>query len=369
MGDENSKRFRVVRDLEIRSAPSGNKGDNFGWLKPGYVITSEEIVSGDALEGNSKWLKDANGFYYWMGGLRSLELMTEATILTTDTESAAPAWIMQLKLPEIWHQYTGKGIGVAVVDTGICLNNPELPFMPERFLFEGGSSMVDLIGHGIHCAGIIGGRNKKQIVGAAPACNLFGVKISDINLLMRDQYGRYADALEWCLEQDGIDIISISWGSFISSADLLAKLQQIVDALVEKGKLVVAAIGNASAFPDSSKRYPAALRNVIGVGCIPVEPSLFPYLNDAVDVSADGFHIPSFDQFNQIVHKSGTSQSCAIVAGLLALYMQKSGGALTFLQAMSFLQSIVEKKRFTIEGHSIGLDVICGEKLLQIFNP
>lgn len=172
------------------------------------------------------------------------------------------------------HGYFGKGVGVAIVDTGIALH---------KDFIEGGSRVVafaDFInqrsepyddnGHGTHVAGIIGGNgysSKGKYMGVAPECNFIGVKVLD-----HRGDGNISDVLaglQWVMDNRkkyNIRIVNISVGT--SSKDNLDEnslLVQGVNAVWDHGIVVVVAAGNNGPGPMSIST-PGISRKVITVG-------------------------------------------------------------------------------------------------------
>jgi serine protease AprX len=172
------------------------------------------------------------------------------------------------------HGYFGKGVGVAVVDTGIALH---------KDFIEGGNRVVafkDFInqrneayddnGHGTHVAGIIGGNgysSKGKYKGIAPECNFIGVKVLD-----HRGDGNISDVLaglQWVIDNRrryNIRIVNISVGT--SSKDNLDEnslLVQGVNAVWDNGIVVVVAAGNNGPGPMSIST-PGISRKVITVG-------------------------------------------------------------------------------------------------------
>lgn len=172
------------------------------------------------------------------------------------------------------HGYLGKGVGVAIVDTGVALH---------KDFVEGGNrvtAFVDFInhrqepyddnGHGTHVAGIIGGNgysSKGKYKGVAPECNLIGVKVLD-----HRGDGNISDVLaglQWVMDNRkryNIRIVNISVGT--SSKDNLDEnslLVQGVNAVWDNGIVVVVAAGNNGPGPMSIST-PGISRKVITVG-------------------------------------------------------------------------------------------------------
>ncbi|MBK6622445.1 MAG: S8/S53 family peptidase [Saprospirales bacterium] len=227
-------KFKIISPLDIRTEPSFASGASMGMLQPGFILEVIDEVAGDMWLGKNLWYRDANGFYYWSGAMEAYgaEIIREGQTVFPDT--SFPEWMRDLRIPEIWKTYTGKSVGVAVIDNGIDLDNKDLPFHL-IFLWICTRSLQDNDGHGTHCAGLIGARNRNGFpIGVAPDCRLFICKISEGKVLPKDDYERYLEAMEWCVRNNDIRIISISWASFIDDEGLIERMQQVVNAAMKR---------------------------------------------------------------------------------------------------------------------------------------
>lgn len=239
---------------------------------------------------------------------------------------------------------TGKGVGVAVLDTGIY---------PHRDFSDRITAFCDMIkrkplpyddnGHGTHISGIIGGRglaSDGRYQGVAPGCGLISVKVLD-----HKGNGYASDVLsglKWIerhKEEYGIRIVNISVGSFTRkgmSED--SALVKGVDAAWDAGLVVVVAAGN-----NGPGRYtittPGISRKVITVGCSDDYKEVDVAGNRMIDYSgrgptsacickpdvvAPGSSIVSCaNRQGGYTVKSGTSMSTPLVSGAIALLLEK----------------------------------------------
>lgn len=239
---------------------------------------------------------------------------------------------------------TGKGVGVAVLDTGIY---PHRDFENRIAAF---SDMVkhkplpyDDNGHGTHISGIIGGSGLSsdgRYQGVAPGCSLISVKVLD-----HKGNGYASDVLaglKWIerhREEYRIRIINVSVGSYTKkgmSED--SALVKGVDAAWDAGFVVVVAAGN-----NGPGRYtittPGISRKVITVGCsddykeVDVAGSrMIDYSGRGPtsacvckpDIVAPGSSIVSCaSRQGGYTVKSGTSMSTPLVSGAVALLLEK----------------------------------------------
>ena len=233
--------------------------------------------------------------------------------------------------------YTGKGVGVAVLDTGIF---PHMDFRNRIRAFADfvayKSMPYDDNGHGTHVAGILAGDGTASMgkyKGVAPGCGLVVLKVLDrFGNGSRDQVLR---AFRWILdhrEQYRIRIVNISVGTTCRSVSDQDVLIQGVEKLWDEGLVVVAAAGNQGPKPGSVTA-PGSSRKVITVGssdmltgrsavsgCGPTAECVCK-----PDLVAPGNHIVSCapGTANTYGVKSGTSMSTPLVSGAIALMLEK----------------------------------------------
>lgn len=241
---------------------------------------------------------------------------------------------------------TGKGVNIAIVDTGLSLHPDYQPRITGWYdALKGSPSPYDDSGHGSHVAGIAAGNGQASrglYMGIAPEANLIGVKV-----LNKKGNGTISDimrGLNWILhnkERFQIHIVNISIGAndkktFDENCEFVKK----VNLLWDSGIIVIAAAGNKGPKRQTISA-PGNSRKIITVGssdmCGASEKSasdhsgIGPTLSciKKPDVVAPGFRIISCSagsknrrsQFYSM--KSGTSMSTPIVTGAVALLLSK----------------------------------------------
>ena len=163
-------------------------------------------------------------------------------------------------------QFTGDGVGVAIVDTGIDLNHTDLFVGPQRFAAYGTTGQDDN-GHGTHVAGIVAARNNSQdVVGVAPGATLYAVKVLD-------RRGKGSDstviagldwvAQNWAAVSPPIQVVNMSLGRTGTLGDN-PQYRGAIRSLVAVGISVIVAAGNDSS-REVSQMVPAGYPEVIAV--------------------------------------------------------------------------------------------------------
>ena len=240
-------------------------------------------------------------------------------------EYCIPKGIRILNCEKLWNEgYTGKGIKVAVLDTGcdinhICLKDRIIDY--KNFTFNGDKNDVtDIKGHGTHVAGIIAGnRVKEGVTGVAPDCELIICKVISSHGGFDEDI---IEGLEYAISKN-VDIINMSIGG---TGDHIT-IHKLIKKATELGISVVCAGGN---YGDGNAEtdeliYPGAYEEVIEVGAVDSNDMIckFSNSNDMIDVCSYGKGITSTFPENRYAKLDGTSQATPHVSGVLALLKQK----------------------------------------------
>ncbi|MFF9689838.1 type VII secretion-associated serine protease mycosin [Streptomyces sp. NPDC014623] len=255
---------------------------------------------------------------------------------------AGRPWALQrVLMDELWEQSTGKGVRVAVIDTGVDVKNPQLTkavdtgsgrnYLPKDLKDDNGGTIergkengtTDLVGHGTKVAGIIAAREAKGtgFTGLAPDATIIPIQQNDA-----EGHGtaeKLAEAIDYAAGQGGADVINISQ----DTADAVKPtplLEQAVQAALAKEIVVVASAGNDGLGGNIKKTYPASYEGVLSVGASDRnnERAAFSQSGD-VSVSAPGVDIISTVPGGGHCSDNGTSFSAPYVAGVAALIKAK----------------------------------------------
>ena len=219
----------------------------------------------------------------------------------------------QIELPPVQPFYRGHNVIVAVLDTGISLDHPQLAghLVPGTDLVDDDADPSEVLngaalGHGTHVAGVI--------AHIAPDSAILPVRVLDGD--GRGELFVLAYAIEWAVQQ-GADVINLSLGTPYDSEILRAA----IDNAVSQGVVVVAAAGNEN---GGVAQYPAAYANVLAVTAVDAENRKADFANysEWVDIAAPGVGITSTiigPQGNGFASWSGTSMATSFVSGVAAL--------------------------------------------------
>ncbi|MEL6319701.1 MAG: S8 family peptidase [Cyanobacteria bacterium J06626_14] len=224
-----------------------------------------------------------------------------------------------LGVPDVWMQTRGQDIKVAVLDTGIDRDHPDLADGIRAVEDFTGDGVEDTNGHGTHCAGIIGARqNDTGFIGVAPKAELLIGKV-----LGNDGSGAFhwiADGVLWAVEQ-GAEIINMSLGGPFSSH----RLYQAIHIALAKGVIVICAAGNEGSLFQNNIGYPGRYGGVITVASHDENGnrSGFSSRGGEIDVMAPGSNIWSTFKDGGYAELSGTSMAAPFVSGLAALILSK----------------------------------------------
>lgn len=226
--------------------------------------------------------------------------------------------ITQLNVNKSWaSSIDGKGINIAILDTGIQTNHEDLSISGGISFIGPSWNYADDNGHGTHIAGIIGAQhNNIGIDGLAPKANIYAVKVLD-------QFGNgylssVLEGINWAMENN-MDIINMSFGTNVYSP----MLEVMINEAISKGIFVVAASGNEGTknINESTISFPGNYKGVVTVGAVDssLKRPTFSGTGENLNFVAPGVNIYSLSLNNGYEIMSGTSMATAYVSGIIAL--------------------------------------------------
>jgi len=241
---------------------------------------------------------------------------------------------------EAWNTTTGNGTKVAVLDSGVASDNPDIaPKVVARANFSSSATKAgdpvaeDYYGHGTHVAGNVAATvdNTIGVAGVCPGCTILAGKV--LNDSGVGSSSSLASGIDWAVS-NGARVINMSLGVRASRT-----LEAAVNNAWNKGVVLVAAAGNGG---NQTKIYPGAYPNVIAVGATDnndAKASFSTYGASWVDIAAPGVNVYSTFPNHPFVLATqnnrsqgydvgnGSSMSSAIVAAAAALAWSAHPGA------------------------------------------
>lgn len=283
------------------------------------------IDGNDGSERDAQWYLDNTG--QLIGGVAGLP---DADIDATDA----------------WLSATGAGVVVAIVDTGVQIDHPDLANQlwtnPDEICGNGvdddnngyvddcnGANVLDDTGnvtdnhgHGTHIAGTVAAEvgNGIGIAGIAPHAEIMAVKIGNGSSTI----SAGIEGIRYAVN-NGADIINLSWGTTEGTPiDAVPPLADAIEYARQNGVLVVIAAGNSSTNIDERPTLPASYGhdNIITVGASTNTDDLAYFSNYgpvSVDLFSPGMYINATKPGGTYGYMSGTSMAAPTVVGAAAL--------------------------------------------------
>ncbi|MGW4617182.1 type VII secretion-associated serine protease mycosin [Streptomyces sp. NPDC004592] len=274
-------------------------------------------------------------------GARFLTLLLAGSFVVLPSTAAyadgirAQEWALEaLHAQQAWQTTKGKGITVAVLDTGVDSTHPDLAgnVLTGKDLVGFGAERGDRswARHGTAMAGIIAGHghgagDADGVVGIAPEARILPVRV----ILEDGDPGRtkarntrgnaLAEGIRWAADH-GADVINLSLGDDSKSAHPEAAEDEAVQYALKKGAVVVASAGNGGEKGDHIS-YPAAYPGVIAATAVDRygTRASFSTRRWYATVSAPGVDVVIADPDRKYYEGWGTSAASAFVSGAVAL--------------------------------------------------
>ena len=223
------------------------------------------------------------------------EPLVEVTALafTPNDPEFTKQWnLRMIHMPEAWDLSHGKGVTVAVIDTGVAYEDRDefvqVPDLAGARFVEGYDFVNDTThpndenGHGTHVAGTIAQRTNNGVGVAGVA---FEARLMPLKVLDRSGIGNsadIADAIRWAVDH-GAKVLNLSLGG----PGYSGVMERAVAYARSKGAVVVCAAGNSG---QGQVSYPAAYAGAVAVGAVGPDGQLAPYssFGEALDIVAPG---------------------------------------------------------------------------------
>ncbi|MFJ9818002.1 S8 family serine peptidase [Streptomyces sp. NPDC101151] len=241
-------------------------------------------------------------------------------------EQSKQWYLGTMKAEQMWKASTGKGVKVAVIDTGV---NPDTPSLKGQVLTGEVPKAVayratdDYAGHGTSMAELIAGTGAGGgLKGLAPGAKIVPYRVELEGLKGTEEKEKTPEAWEALRAAADTDakIISMSFGGMTTDEDKAA-----IKYAASKGKLLIAAVGNNAGKGKSGYiDYPAAYPYVIGVAAADksLTVSEFSSSGNYVDLAAPGEGFPGWCDAtfrSYCDNRNGTSPAAALTSAAAAL--------------------------------------------------
>lgn len=297
---------------------------------------------------------------------------------TTDSYYTKQWGLSAINVEAAWNSTRGKGVTIAVIDTGLDFTHPDIQgniwSNPDEIAGNGkdddGNGYIDDIrgwdfynndnnatddnGHGTHVAGISSAvRNNYQgIAGVAPESKVMALKALDSGGggTLGTIFSALSKAIRYAANE-GAKVINMSLGipsNLFYNQTVYNTFKDAVAYAKNKGAIIVASAGNSGSLVNS---YPALFSDVISVGAMSSSTSRASYSSygSQLDVAAPGSSIlslkaagtnlaSSYDAAGKYMYLSGTSMAAPMVSGTIALLLS-ANPKLSFNDIYKILQN------------------------------
>lgn len=261
----------------------------------------------------------------------AFDIAAEATDATSDLWAA-------IQPEAIWKGRTGRGVRVAVVDSGIDTEHPDLKGKVKESVeavAEDGriefrpSTSGDQAGHGTACAGII--------ASVAPDADLYSVKV--LGPKASGSGDMFLVGLDYAIKQK-FRVINLSLGT--TKRDFFAPLHDLLDRAYQSGCIVVSAANNLP-YPSYPSIFSSSVVSVVKRAG--GDPFNFGYrYGQVIELVAPGVEVKTTWPGGGYRQLTGNSFACPYVVGIIALMMEAYPN-LTPFQVKSVLYTIAQRNR------------------------
>ena len=287
-GDEEELPWYAMTPEDIEISPDGGTVEFYD--EDGEIVADGGSISD---QGNDPMLKPTDEMYQWHHDLIGSKYAWQAG-------------------------YTGAGVKVCVIDTGIIDSHEDITTVGKRGCGEDGiSAATDINGHGTNVSGIIKatGNNLKGGSGVAYGASLYVINVNKSNNSISDS--GLISAIDYAVNTYKVDVINIS----ITGSAYSEPLKTSVQNAYKNGVAVFCAAGNES---TNAIGYPARYKGAISVAAVDRNNKLTYFSNRGdIDFTGPGVDIYSVanDSSSSYDSMSGTSQATPAIAGVGAVLL------------------------------------------------
>jgi subtilisin family serine protease len=259
-----------------------------------------------------------------------------------------------INVEEAWKKTKGKGVKIAVIDTGVDMTHPDLihSFKVMINMHNRTTDVTDDYGHGTHVAGLLTGLH----TGVAPEADLYVAKV--LNNEGHGTMANVSDGINFAINCD-VDVLCLSLGV---PFDLPVYLKQKLYDAEAKGITVVCAVGNGN---KNTLEYPSKYEEIVAVGGVDenCQRAKFSNFGKEIDIVAPAVNVLSTYVDGKYARMSGTSMASPLVAGAIALLIADARSQGIELKPRD-IRKIITKRLNQDHSYDYGWGVLDVAKLL-----
>jgi len=286
---------------------------------------------------------------------RSVVVDVDIDVVVQAVAETLPWGVDRIDAEQVHAFNKGAGVKVAVLDTGIDLDHPDLAVAGDVTFVDGTTSGDDDNGHGTKVAGVIAALdNDIGVIGVAPEAELYSVKV--LNSSASGSVSDILAGIEWAIE-NRMDVINMS---FASTLAFPASVHDAIELAYNTGVLLVAGAGNNgnAAGTGDNITYPARYPEVIAVGGTDTQDNRWSASSTgpALELMAPGVNVET-TAIGGYGTLTGTSMASPHAAGV---------GALLIASLMESNHDVRQRMQQTVEDlGDVGWDSLYGYGLVD----
>jgi subtilisin family serine protease len=323
----------TANKLNLRSSPAipENNENYSGYVLKDTIVFAEKATRGELYRGTDIWYKDQYNRYFWGGGVEQ-EVFLPNNVSETIPAISFPAVRINWKdnfigLTDELKNFSGKGIKVAVIDTGVDIHHPDISaniIAPKDFTSDSANPFMDNDGHGTAIAGIIcsNSGNPNGLQGVATQCSLIPIKVLKDAHDSNNLTANVIAGIEYAISLNA-DIINISLDL---TDDVTQELRDKINKASFNGAILIASAGDVDELTQLGVSYPGKDSHIISIGAsnsfftpsiIKTKPADLNFLGGFKDF----WTLSNKAEKYRTVH--GSSFCAAFLSGLSALILSK----------------------------------------------
>jgi subtilisin family serine protease len=239
----------------------------------------------------------------------------------SENQNGMPWYLSEMNMNSAWEVADGAGVTIAFIDSGVCaeLHESHLDrIVAPCNVLERSSDVTDEDGHGTAMISAACCDKESGIYGMDPEASIMPIEATNEYGLVEPE--SLEQGIRWAIDH-GVDILCLSLGSHLHNRSV----EDSIHYANSRNVIVVAAAGDYS---EKDLLFPASMPDVIAVASENTDGALCEFSNYSenrcLSIPGEGIQTLSIDEDGKSLIKSssGTSVSCAIMAGIIALGLE-----------------------------------------------